>query len=405
MKMTKKATILFVFYGGGHVASCLPVADLLRRQGYRVQLVALTTARDYVIDRGWKPLGFKDFLDPSDTVALYHGQKLLSREANGLVAKEESVAYLGLNYKDLVGAAGEQGAALIYAEKGRQAFFPVRTLRLILEKVNPNLLITTCSPRSELAALYAAADLNVPTLCMLDLPDIHMVARAATVPRLHAICVAHMVTRDMLIKRGLPSRIIHVTGNPAFDQLDQVMEDDIRRFRDGLNAGPDKKILVWASQPEPIKHPINGKISNTELPLRIENTLRSWIKTRSDIRLIVRHHPNESRDFIPEPNVFYSQRQDDLNVLLRACDGLVTMTSTVALQAASVGKPVFTVDLSVFTEDLPLEKMGISKGICSFEAIPDVLDRWANVNCLDSTCVRKKSSSAEMVARVASSLL
>jgi hypothetical protein len=384
--------ILFVSYGGGHIASCLPVAELLKRRGHTVDLLALTTANEYAVKKGWIPLGFKDFIGPNDTNVLKIGVNLLSNEANSLVSREESIAYLGLNYLDLVADYGEEKASFIYADKGRQGFLPVRTMKHILERLKPDLLVTTCSPRAEYAALLAAADRGIPSICLLDLPDIHMVSRVSNAPGVRAICVGNMIAKNMLLINGVDPKLIHVTGNPAFDELRQVNANDVNDFRSSLRANSNVKVLVWASQPEPKKHPVSGKIGNEQLPMQIETELRKWVVGRDDIRLVIRYHPSEERNFLPQDNVYLSNQSDDLGILLNASNGVVTMTSTVALQAASLGKPVLSVDLSVFSNDMPLAKLGISIGIPSLDAINQKLDEWANngtifkLSSLDSMC-------------------
>lgn len=391
---------LFVAYGGGHIASCLPVANFLKCRGHQVDILALTTARDYAVARNWMPLGFKDFISTNDVEALKVGAKLMIDEANGLVSREESQAYLGLNYLDLVAELGAAKAEIEYAEKGRQAFLPVRTLKKILRKLQPDILVTTCSPRSEYAALIASAELGIPSVCLLDLPDAHMLARVANAPGVRAICVSNSIAKEMLLHRGVDPELVHVTGNPAFDDLRNVDEVQVGNYRKTLNVSTQSRVLVWASQPEPAIHPINGKFSDPQLPTKIEMTLREWVRRRKDVRLVIRFHPNESKYFLPQKNVHLSKREDDLRVLLNACDGLITMTSTVALQAASLGKPVLSVDLSVFTDDMPLSTLGFSRGISAICGISSALDDWlASPTC--STYFSAQSiNAAESVSNV-----
>jgi hypothetical protein len=397
--------VLFVAYGGGHIASCLPVADLLRRQGYLVDLLALTTARDYAEARNWQPLGFKDFLLPNDLEALKVGEQLMSKEASGLVTQEESKAYLGLNYLDLVAKLGAAQAASVYNQKGRQAFLPVRTLKRILGFLKPALLVTTCAPRSEYAALIASAELGIPSVCLLDLPDAHMVERVASAPGVRAICVSSDISRQMLLQRGVESSIIYVTGNPAFDELRDVDGVRVDLYRKTLSAADDSKILVWASQPEPEIHPVNGKLADAMLPAKIETILREWVQSRENVRLVIRYHPNENKNFSYQKNVYLSKRGDDLRILLNACDGLITMTSTVGLQASALGKPVISVDLSVFTDDMPLSKLGFSRGVPNLNMIPKALDEWVDYSKDSIRSSHESINASESVCKVISGLL
>ena len=368
-------TALIVCYGGGHVAACLPVAELLQRRGWCIRFLALTTAAKYLKDRGWSYLSFSDFITPEDASALQIGESLLANSINSAIPKSESVAYLGMSYQELIEAHGVDKAKELYDKIGRQAFLPIKFLCRVITRIAPDVIFTTCSPRAEHAAIIAGIQQKVPTACFLDLPDRVMAQRTAKIQGISRIFAFDERSRRLLLEHGASESIIQVSGNPAFDCLhssDAV--DKAERLLAGLRACGKTKVIVWASQIEPSKHPTTGQIGDPFLPHRIETALREWVKTRTDTALFVRYHPNDSTPFALGENVFHSNSTDSLAVLLNASDVVVTMTSTVALEAKALGKQVITIDLSIFTPDMPLAEMGISIGITDLAKIPETLE-------------------------------
>jgi len=368
-------TALFVCYGGGHVASCLPVAELLKQHGWGVQFFALTTAGKYLEDRGWAYLSFRDFVTPADSHALELGKNLLNGKTTSTIPANESIAYLGINYHELIQAHGQDGADALYQKIGRQAFLPVNFLRRVINQISPDVIYTTCSPRSEQAAIIAGIELSIPTVCLLDLPDLVMAKRTAGIKGISKIFAFNQSCASLLLEHGAEKSAIQITGNPAFDSLSSAdAQAHAKQIRSQLLALGKTRLVVWASQIEPTLHPSSGTVGDPKLPAKIELRLRDWVKGRTDTALFIRHHPNESTSFEPGTNVFHSKSTDSLAALLNACDLVVTMTSTVALEAKAIGKSVVTVDLSIFTPDMPLAAMGISTGITDLAALGPTID-------------------------------
>lgn len=367
--------ILFVCYGGGHVSSCLPVADVLKNRGWDVQFLALTTASSYLRARGWPYLTYTDFVNHDDEAALKIGKSLLGATKNPTIPEAESIAYLGINFSELIDSHGAPKAAELYQEIGRQAFLPVNFLRRVINQISPDVIYTTCSPRSEQAAILAGIELSVPTVCLLDLPDLVMARRTAGIKGISKIFAFNQSCASLLLEHGAEKSAIQITGNPAFDSLSSAdAQAHAKQIRSQLLALGKTRLVVWASQIEPALHPSSGTVGDPKLPAKIELRLRDWVKGRTDTALIIRHHPNESTSFEPGTNVFHSKSTDSLAALLNACDLVVTMTSTVALEAKAIGKSVVTVDLSIFTPDMPLAAMGISTGITDLAALGPTID-------------------------------
>ncbi len=58
---------------------------------------------------------------------------------------------------------------------------------------------------------------------------------------------------------------------------------------------------------------------------------------------------------------------------------VITITSTVAIEASIIGRPVITVDKSIFSEDAHYAKMGISVGVDDMSLLSGVILQQAQL--------------------------
>ncbi len=129
----------------------LPVVAELERRApdIDVQLLALTTG--HLPARAHRAaLGYRDFVHAFDATAVEEwGRKMLDGNTSPAVPTDESVAYLGINYLDLVDQYGPEEAADRYRELGRYAFRPLGFMRRVIGELLPDVVIATNSPRSQ----------------------------------------------------------------------------------------------------------------------------------------------------------------------------------------------------------------------------------------------------------------
>lgn len=409
--------ILAVTYGGGHVALIAPVVKELMRRGHDVTVLGLTTAGSYLKEQGISSLGFKDLLESSNREAYEIGCRLAQDLDNGgPVSKEETIAYLGLCYQDLVVRMGEKVAASKYAQKGRQAFLPIGVMERAMGRFKPDVVFATNSPRAEQAAILVAAECGIPSVCAVDLFALQEVQWIGKPGYASKVCVLNEAVRHMLLEHGRKEDEVIVTGNPAFDRLQQ---DEIRaagvslRHERGWNDG--LVTLLWASQVEPERHPFAPLRGDPTLPRKIEAVLRHFVQETPGFRLVVRYHPSEQVEFVEEHGVTFSPTSESLHALLYAVDGVVVTASTVGLEASFIGKSVVSVDCSIFTADAPYSKMGISHGVPTLDELPAAILRLmkrGQFAKLPSDDVEKKvlnavvnSSATQKVVNVMESLL
>lgn len=361
--------VLFVAYGGGHVAMLAPLATELMSKGQPFTFLALTTARSALERQGIPCIGFRDLPGADDADTQRWGRQLAAElPAGGAVAPDETIAYLGLSFRDLVQEVGTTEAHERYAKHGRQAFLPVAAMRRAISHIAPALVVTTNSPRAERAAIVAAGQLGLPSVCAVDLfalQEVQWIGKPGYATRL---CVLNESVRRMFMEHGRRADEVVVTGNPAFEPLTQPAArsaaTELQRER-GWDDG--RRTILWASQPEPERHPFADRAGDPTLPRRVESALRDLVATKSGLRLVVRYHPSERVNFVPGPNVDFSPASDPIATLLNAVDAVVVTASTVGLEAAIAGRPVVSVDTSIFTPDTLYNTMGVSRGVTSIE--------------------------------------
>ncbi len=368
--------VLIVTYGGGHVAMMAPIAQALFDSRHCISFIALTTARTAIDKLGISSIGFANLPEAVDVDALRLGRELAANlPIGGPVSIEETVAYLGASFRDLVDEYGVAEARRRYSKSGRQAFLPVATMRRVIQRIEPDLVIATNSPRAERAAILAAGQLGIPSVCVVDLFALQEVQWIGQPGYATRVCVLNESVRSMFLAHGRKPEEVVVTGNPAFDRLtapSTVKAGAEMRQSRGWNDG--KKTVLWASQIEPERHPFTDLSGDPSLPRRVESHLRDIVAADKNLRLVVRYHPSERVVFEPGVRVEFSPVSEPISTLLHAVDAVVVTASTVGLEAALAGRPVVSIDNSIFTPDTQYAALGVSRGVTDLQDLRIALD-------------------------------
>lgn len=350
--MTRKRA-LFVSYGGGHVSMVMPVIRVLREREPDVEclLMALTTGWGKARAAGFEALGYRDFLHLVDgQEAVRWGRALHAGNASPDVGEEESVAYLGVNYLDLIAQHGEEGAAALYRERGRYGFRPLGFMRRVVGHLAPDIVIATNSPRSEEAALDAAGELGIPSVGMIDLFGLDADPYVWRARKPTRTCVISPVVRDRLLARGFEAGAVAVTGNPAFDGLfspaSTALADEFVAARGWRGLSP----VLYAGNIEPAAHPATPVPPGHALSLEAEAVLREMVRGDPSLALVIRFHPSEWHTYpphVPQARVHFSvPSREPIHPLILAAKAVVVQNSTVGLEAAVAGKPVVSLENS-----------------------------------------------------------
>lgn len=359
--------ILFVSYGGGHINALLPLIKALKKERVEVLILALTTSAKVLNDEGINYYSYSDFADQYSNNWYEYGKLLIGEENDdpiNPVSYEESLAYHGINFVDLVSLHGEKIALSLYKKHGRQCFLPINFMKFILKSLSIDLLVATSAPRSERASFEAARDLGIASVCVIDLFAVKEVNWLSSDNYTSYYCVLNDEVKKHLIGSNIPEEKILVTGNPAFDSLIKYKGTSSEEFRAAKGWSKKDMVILFASQPEPTTHPLQeGQVGNPSLPLNVESELRRHISKSSNLKLVVRYHPSQSVSFSKQKGVYLSPNSEPLAQLLHAVDLCITFTSTVGLQAHLIGKPVISHRGSIFSADCPFPQMGVAEPV------------------------------------------
>ncbi|HEX4916337.1 MAG TPA: hypothetical protein VFV43_00420, partial [Limnobacter sp.] len=361
--------VLFVSYGGGHITAVLPLANAMQAKGYKVGVFALTTATGVMAAQNVVPWFGYSQLPQFDGHAQALGQRYQTEvEENPLMSLQESIAYMGLNMQQLIADHGEEGAKQRLQTEGRRAFLPVALCKQILADLAPRLLMSTNSPRTEQATFLAARALGIPSVALIDQFGALDVQRMSQAGYGDVVCVLNDWVKDRLIALGRPAQDVVVTGNPAFDFLwDPQLLAHGKQLRQNLAPG-HRTVILWASQNEPPPGPAN-------MPVLVEQALRSYVASRQDTALLVRYHPSQKMEFVPQAHVFLSPSSDQLEAVLHACDVVVTRNSTVGLQGALVGKGLIAANFGNPRKGIRFEEVGLCRAVDNAHELANEIQR------------------------------
>lgn len=334
--------VLFVTYGGGHARMITPVMHFLKNDAsVRMQALALTTGGPIFKSEGLSFLGYRDFITPQDTLARAWGEKLAATHHTPEtgIEEEESIAYLGLSYWDLIQRHGEEEAARLWAEQGRHAFLQLTVFERILDKLKPDLVVTTNSPKSERAATTVAKQKGIATLALIDLFGVH---HFHTVGSDHIAVLSDCTIGNMQAKGvNKPREAFHITGNPAFDHaFDYRGPIDIDWRRQHFPSIPaDAKILLWADMPA------YWNLEKWQLHVRSDAEVIRDLDTMAaaardnNAHLLIRPHPSQERTLYDSwlakhryPYAHYAGRMP-LYQQLKSVDVIISHASTVTVEA------------------------------------------------------------------------
>ena len=178
--------------------------------------------------------------------------------------------------------------------------------------------------------------------------------------------------KNILIKQGsYPNNSVVVTGQPKYDLLvnaNKIFKKEI--FFEKFKIGHQKKIALFATQPLP----------KNENELLFNSIFRA-IKKLKNIQLIIKLHPNEYDDSLHRNiakkvglNIILTK---DVNLfeLLNACDFLMTVSSTVAIEAMILGKPVMIIDLKTKPDETSFVNSGAALGVYNANEISHTINK------------------------------
>ena len=196
-------------------------------------------------------------------------------------------------------------------------------------------------------------------------------------------------SRELLREWGVPDEKIEITGVPRYDEFFSSAGESEERARQEavreLRLDPAKKIAVLATDPfhEAGRADFVGNyLTQNELAQLIKTTIAA-AKHFPDLQLVLKLHPRDpfesfTRDLVrsldPEKNITVT-RLYPTQKLVRACDLLMTVCSTVAIEAILCQKPVITINLRGTRDLQPHAELGAALSARDETGLRDSMDK------------------------------
>lgn len=340
--------ILIVCYGGGHaniVKSIYPV--LTEQVDAEITILALTAAPKIFIANN---IPFKTLshlvcdLECYDEIVRLGTQFGAPLHNNNMgIEFEDTIAYYGCGMYDLIHRFGKEEAFKMFSEKGRKAFLPVLIMEMILNKLKPDVVVITSSPRMEMAAGIVADKLSIPVVRINDLPV------STTVEHRCTLCVMNEWAKKYAIhEANNPEESVIVTGQPIFEEELYLNNDKLNNVKDYLELDQFNRMVLFFTRNGIDETPVINKIY--EIAQKMSDTL-----------FVIKLHPNQEITSFQKSELTNVRIEDGAAVYYIAlCDLAITSYSTTGMEAALMNKPL--IEINIEHEEYPLnyDEMGIA---------------------------------------------
>ena len=346
--------IFMTCYGGGHAEIIKEVyKNLINIPDIEITILALTTSK-YKFEQEKIPYKLiTDYYNEKEEKFIYElGENFCTtNDIDTSIGKDETYLYHGYALYELEKKYSKEKIKEGFKKFGRAIFLPIQFMERVLKNENPNLVITTNSPRYEKAALIAAKNLGIISLSIEDLFGVEYKQLTVDIANFfeninyntiygNYLCILTDEAKNNLNKEKVNK--VFVTGNPSFDKT-------IKYFNNNkILSEKNSKVLCFLTQNHPEKLDILEKL--------IE------IVDKKDFNLIVKIHPNESKeDYLKVVQSLTKNKEkifietENLYENILKSDIVVTIDSTAALEAAILGKPI----IGKKNNQIPFERIDI----------------------------------------------
>ena len=173
-----------------------------------------------------------------------------------------------------------------------------------------------------------------------------------------------------------PEDSIVVTGSPRYDILGHASKMyDKEKFFKNYNINPNHRIVLWATT-----FGVRGDNEN----IKDFKALFETIQNIENITLVIKPHPGDKKRHIKMIKDYLNNYQisavvapsnSDTYEQLFICDLLITMGSTVGMEAVALNKPVIVLDLNYNSDTIGYVKEGVALGVYKAEDLKPTIEK------------------------------
>ncbi len=217
----------------------------------------------------------------------------------------------------------------LFIEHKRQFLLPVSTMEKIIKKIDPDLIITTNSPRAERASQIGAYNLRIPCITVIDGFGTTEQYRITDVDH---ILVPNSFASKKLEQKGVNSDIITVAGNPVLENILNIDKKNALLYLKERKVVVDKyqKIILYPKSLSYYDH----KAWNV-----LDRFVDKMAELHSDYLFIVKNHPGDhcGKEFNNE-NIVQLEESVDILSFIQLSNLLLASHSLAAIEGAVIGK-------------------------------------------------------------------
>ena len=391
--------VLIASYGGAHSQALIPIIEYLKNdESWDVQVLGLTYAfRDFyeaALTGIWDFDSILRAASPRYEKLLTVGEKILPEGFDPAVGYENSRAYYGSGFADLIDKEGLKKGAAKFLDLGRKSFFPIQTAEEILSFVSPDIVVTTNSPRMERAMAIAARNLNLPVVIVVPTFLSFELEWVGDNEYGTHVCVFHDAVKRVLTNFGRNENAISVTGNPYYHRfVNQALE---RCDAFDLNSSV-LKVLYLAQQEI---HPMGSEADKSEpnkLCVDVLAELRS-LEEKGVCEASVRFHPKQASSMAGiEVPINVIPNDIPLADVAFEFDMVISVNSSAAIECQLLGLPVIELMWSIKAGTVPFGEIGPHLQLYSLKALGAAIENFGSRDKIASAYIPKKDPVTKIV--------
>jgi len=224
-------------------------------------------------------------------------------------------------------------------------------------------------------------NLFIRSRCLLDAIKVwtsRFFSSKYAVPIWSKACVFGPRAKNRFMKEGVPEEKIVITGQPRFDSLVALKHDNPKaKLCSTLGITSDEPLLLLATQPF-----VEDRKWSKKKRYEFVRLVLSALGSTSGCELVIKIHPRENsmayQDILKELGAEHTLIISDevpLYELLCACDCIMTVASTVGLEAMILDKPVIEINVTDNAEGMGYAASGAAIGIDREEELWPAIQR------------------------------